>query len=594
MNALKLFRRILQQARPYWPQLAVVLALGLLATPLALLLPLPLKIVVDSVIGNQPLPGFLSAVVPDGLTASQGALLGFAVVLMFAVTFLNLLQTLTSNVLREFIGERMVLDFRSRLFEHVQRLSLTFHDSKGVTHSSYRIQWDAPAIRWLTLDGMIPLITALFTFAAMMYVTAYINLKLALVALVVSPALVLLTHLYSRRLRERWRQAHSLQSSAFGIVQEVLGALRVVNAFGQEHREHERFLSRSLDGLTARIRVMWMESSLSLLLGLTVALGTASVLYVGVRDIQANALTLGELLLIMAYIAQLYGPLQSIGRQVAGQQQSLACLERAFELLDQAPAVIERPGARSIGRAEGTIAFRAVSFGYGPYSTVLRNISFEVPTGTRLGIAGPTGAGKSTLVSLLIRFNDPSQGQILLDGVDLRDYRLQDLRNQFAVVLQEPVLFSATIAENIAYAKLGASHDEVVAAALAANAHDFILGLPQGYDTLVGERGMRLSGGERQRISLARAFLKDAAILILDEPTSSVDLRTEAIIMEVMERLMQGRTTFIIAHRLSTLAGCDLLLRLENGALAELTSEVATAIKHLSCFDGLERTLVDA
>ena len=567
MNALKLFRRILRQARPYWPQLAVVLALGLLATPLALLLPLPLKIVVDSVIGNQPLPGFLSAVVPDGLTASQGALLGFAVVLMFAVTFLNLLQTLTSNVLREFIGERMVLDFRSRLFEHVQRLSLTFHDSKGVTHSSYRIQWDAPAIRWLTLDGMIPLITALFTFAAMMFVTAYINLKLALVALVVSPALVLLTHLYSRRLRERWRQAHSLQSSAFGIVQEVLGALRVVNAFGQEHRERERFLSRSLDGLTARIRVMWMESSLSLLLGLTVALGTASVLYVGVRDIHANALTLGELLLIMAYLAQLYGPLQTIGKQVAGQQQSLACLERAFELLDQPPAAIERPRARPLARAKGAVAFYHVWFGYDGCNPVLRDISFKVPAGSRVGIAGPSGAGKSTLLSLLIRVNDPTRGQISLDGTDLLDCRLPDLRNQFAVVLQEPVLFSTTVAENIAYAKPGASEDEVMAAARAANAQDFIRGLPDAYDTVVGERGMRLSGGERQRISLARAFLKDAPILLLDEPTSAVDLGTEAVIAEAINRLMQGRTTFMIAHRLSTLKSCDLLLRLDNGHL---------------------------
>ena len=577
MSTLNLFHRILRQVRPYWPHLAVIFAVGLLATPIALLLPVPLKVVVDSVIGDHPLPSFLAAAVPEGLVASPGALLGFAVVLLIVVTFLNLLQALANSVLREFVGERMVLDFRSRLFEHVQRVSLAFHDSQGTTHSTYRIQWDAPAIRWLTLDGVIPFVVALFTFAAMLFVTANINLKLALVALVVSPAVVILTHVYSRRLRQRWRHAHSLQSAAFGIVQEVLGALRVVKAFGQEQRESGRFLSRSQSGVAARIQAMWMESSLNLLLGLTVALGTAAVLYVGVSDIQAGKLTLGQLLLIMAYLAQLYGPLQSIGKQVAGQQQSLACLERAFELLDQAPTAIERPGAMPIARAEGSVAFDHVWFGYNGCSPVLRDITFQVPAGTRVGIAGPTGAGKSTLLSLLIRFNDPSRGQILLDGACLRDYQLHDLRNQFAVVLQEPVLFSTTVAENIAYAKPGVSEDEIVAAARAANAHDFILGLPEAYDTVVGERGMRLSGGERQRVSLARAFLKNAPILILDEPTSSVDSGTEAVIVEAMDRLMQGRTTFMIAHRLTTLKSCDILLKLRNGRLVSTTSESAVA-----------------
>ena len=592
MSTLNLAHQILRQMRPYWPHLAVVFALGLVATPIALLLPLPLKIVVDNVIGDHPLPWFLAAVVPAG--ASQGAVLVFAVALLVAVTLLNLLQALANNVLREFVGERMVLDFRSRLFEHVQRVSLSFHDSRGVAHSSYRIQWDAPAIRWLTLDGVIPLIAALFTFAAMMFVTAYINLKLALVALVVSPALVILTHFYSRSLRQRWRHAHSLQSAAFGIVQEVLGALRVVNAFGQEQRERERFLSRSQDGVAARIHAIWTESSLNLLLGLTVALGTAAVLYVGVRDIQAGALTLGQLLLIMAYLAQLYGPLQTIGKQVAGQQQSLACLERAFELLDQAPAAIERPRARPIARAEGTVAFHHVWFDYDACSPVLRDVCFEVPAGTRVGIAGPTGAGKSTLLSLLIRFSDPSRGHISLDGIDLLDYRLHDLRNQFAVVLQEPVLFSTTVAENIAYAKPGASEDEIVAAARAANAQDFILGLPEAYDTLVGERGMRLSGGERQRLSLARAFLKDAPILILDEPTSSVDLGTEAVIVKAIDRLMQGRTTFMIAHRLSTLKSCDLLLRLDKGRLVRLTSDSAVATHDPSQIARVDLSSADA
>jgi ATP-binding cassette, subfamily B, bacterial len=581
MDTLNLLRRTALQVKPYWPGLAGVSLLSLMATPLTLLLPLPLKIVVDSVIGHHPLPGFLAAVVPKALT-SQDAVLGLAVAILVAVNLLNLMLTLATTVLREYVGEKMVLDFRSRLFEHVQQLSLVFHDVQGVTHSTYRIQWDAPAVRWLTLDGMLPLATATITFAAIFVVAASINLKLAFIALLMSPILVALTHLYSPRLLQRWRDVHALENSAFGVLQEALGAIRVVTAFGQERRERERYVRCSVGGLMARLRATWMESSLNLLLAFTVALGTAVVLYAGARDIQAGALTVGELLLIMAYLSQLYGPLQTIGMQIASQQRSVASLERAFQLLDHSPAVLDRPGARPIARASGAIMFRKVSFAYGDGNPVLHDLSFEVRPGARVGVAGATGAGKTTLLSLLIRWYDPSCGQILLDGVDLRDYKLGDLRNQFAIVLQEPVLFPTTIAENIAYGRPEATSGEIVAAARAANAHEFITAMPDGYDTLVGERGMRLSGGERQRISLARAFLKDAPILILDEPTSSVDVKTEAIIIQALDRLMEGRTTFMIAHRLSTLASCDLLFRIDNGRLTGATHEVAAAIDDLS------------
>ena len=588
MNTLQILRRVLLQTKPYWLHLAGVFFLGLLATPIGLLLPLPLKIVVDSVIGGAPIPGVVAALSPDGLTSST-SLLVFAVGLLVFVTLLDLLQALASNVLRDYAGERMVLDFRVRLFEHVQQLSLTFHDAQGVAHSTYRIQWDAPAIRWLTLDGIIPLTTAVLTFATIFLVTAYINLKLAFVALLVSPILLFLAHLHTRSLRQRWRNVQSLENSAFGVIQEVLGAMRVVSAFGQERRERERYFRRSTDSLAARFRVVWIESWLNLVLALTITLGTAAVLYLGVRDIQAGALSLGDLLLVMAYLSQLYGPLRSIGKQITSQQRYLASLERAFQLLDHPPAVLERPNARPISRARGTITCHDVSFGYDDTKPVLHNISFDIPAGTRVGITGATGAGKTTLLSLLIRSHDPSSGRILLDGVDLRDYKLDDLRAQFAIVLQEPVLFSTSLAENIAYGKPGASKEEIVAAAHAANAHDFILRMPHGYDTVVGERGMRLSGGERQRVSLARAFLKDAPVLILDEPTSSVDLQTEAAIMEAIHRLMQGRTTFMIAHRLTTLRNCNVLLMVDDGRLMGMTSDVQAAIDDLSRYGKLSR-----
>jgi ATP-binding cassette subfamily B protein len=323
-------------------------------------------------------------------------------------------------------------------------------------------------------------------------------------------------------------------------------------------------------------------------LGLITAMGTAAVLLIGVLHVQWGILTLGGLLLVMGYLSQLYGPLSTISRKTASLQRHLASAERAFTLLDQAPDVAERPDAQPLARAEGSVTFRNVCFSYDGVQPVLRNISFDVPAGTRTGVAGRTGAGKTTLTSLLTRFYDPNGGQILVDGVDLRDYKVDDLRRQFAIVLQEPVLFSTSIAENIGYARPGASKDEIAQAARVANAHDFIVALPDGYDTNVGERGMRLSGGERQRIALARAFLKDAPILIMDEPTSSVDMKTEAGIMDAMERLMHGRTTFMIAHRLTTLENCDVLMVIDDGQLIDTTSNVQTAVRHAVESGGLQ------
>lgn len=311
-----------------------------------------------------------------------------------------------------------------------------------------------------------------------------------------------------------------------------------------------------------------------MLVNMTTAIGTAAVLFIGIRNVQAGVLSLGELLMVLAYLTQLYNPLRTISRQVANLQSSLASAERAFQLLDEVPDVTDRPGARPLKRAVGELRFRGVSFAYGENTPVLQDVSFCVYPGTRLGIEGRTGAGKSTLVSLAARFYDPGDGSILLDGVDLRDYKLADLRNQMAIVLQEPVLFSTSIAENIGYGRPGAGSSEIVEAAQAANVHEFIDGLPDGYDTAVGERGMRLSGGERQRIALARAFLKDAPILVLDEPTSSVDMTTEAGIMEAMERLMVGRTTLMIAHRMSTLDICDARIELEHGRIISASGKV--------------------
>jgi ATP-binding cassette subfamily B protein len=571
---LALFTRLFEKVKPYWLHLAGIISISLLAAPLALLTPLPLKIAVDSVLGSEPLPGFLTAPLPAAATRSDTIVLALAAGLLVSIALLSRIQQLGSSLLSTYTGEKLALSFRTQLFHHVQRLSLSYHDSQGTSDSIYRIQYDASAVRQIAIGSVIPLIAASVTVASMVYVTLRLDWQLALVALAVSPILFFLIRVYRQRLRLQSRKIKKYESATLSVVKEVLSALRVVKAFGQEDRERERFVRHSSRGMRARIRLSLGEGGLGLLIGLTTALGTAAVLFIGVRSVQTGTLTLGELLLVMGYLSQLYGPLKIVSRKVASLQSHLASAERAFSLLDEAPDVTERPHARRVSRARGAVTFRQVSFAYDGGPPILHDLSFDVPAGARAGVAGETGSGKSTLVSLLTRFYDPTAGQILLDGVDLRDFRLADLRHQFAIVLQEP-------------------DEEIVQAAKAANAHDFIVDLPDGYETHVGERGMRLSGGERQRVALARAFLKDAPLLIMDEPTSSVDVRTEAGIMEAMERLVHNRTSFTIAHRLGTLRNCDLMLVLEGGRLVDATADVSPSLEPTLDFRQTEAVIYD-
>ena len=578
MGDVVLYRRLLSQARPYWPHVVALFLLSLLSSPLSLLTPLPLKIAVDSVIGSHPLPHVIAPFVPDAIARSPATLLAIAVGLLVTVALLRQLQGMTNTLLQAYVREKLVQSFRARLFRHVQRLSLAYHDARGTSDSTFRIQHDAMAIQYVLIESVIPFISATVTLVGMTYVMTRIDWQLALIALAISPGLVVTGRIFRRRLRRHSREAKKLESSTMSIVQEALGALRVVKAFGQEAREEERFIRRSTEGVKVRLRLASLEGSFNVLVGLATAAGMAAVLLIGVRHVGAGVLTLGELLMVMAYMNQLYEPLRTISRKAATLQLHLASAERAFALLDEPSDVEERPNARPLGRASGAIAFRNISFAYGKDRPVLHDISFNIEPGTRLGIAGASGAGKSTLISLLTRFYDPTAGQILLDGVDLRDFRLEDLRRQFAVVPQDPVLFSASIAENIAYARPGASESDLVAAAQAANAHEFIVRLPQAYDTQVGERGVQLSGGQRQRIAIARAFLKDSPVLILDEPTSAVDDEAEAAIVEAIRRLMRGRTVILITHRPRLLERCTTLVVLENGRLIRDTTRAAPMV----------------
>ena len=581
-----MLRRVFADLRPYLQPIFVLLLLSLSAIPITLITPLPIKLMVDTVLGSKPLSGYLTLLAPGGSQASKDYVLWLAIGILLGATVLTYVQNLLNVWLSSKIGNRMTLDVRARLFRQMQRLSIAYHDTKGAADSAYRTLNDAPMLRSFGIDSMIPLATSILMLSAMIVVTLYLDWQLAIISLLVSPFMFLLTLVFKPRLRTGWRKFKTSESAAMAVAQETLGASRVVKAFGQEDQKSEQLVHHYNESLSAQLRVYVDSAVYNLLVGIVTAAGLAAVLYIGITHVQQpNGLTLGNLLVVNYYVTQLYTPLRNVGQKALDMQMSLTGIERVHAVLDEKPDVPEAPNALPLARAEGKIGFQNVSFEYVTGNPVLQNVSFDLPAGYCLGVAGPTGSGKTSLSSLLLRFFDPKEGAITLDDVDLRNYRLADLRNQFAVVHQDTVLFSTTIAENIRFARPDAAMDEVTAAARAANAHDFIMNLPDGYDTIVGERGMKLSGGERQRVSLARAFLKNAPILILDEPTSSLDVHNETAILETIQRLMKDRTTLMIAHRASTLRNCNMILTLEDGRVSGMTSEVASVLSEMSAPD---------
>jgi len=581
-----MLRRVFADLRPYLQPIFVLLLLSLSAIPITLITPLPIKLMVDTVLGSKPLSGYLTLLAPGGSQASKDYVLWLAIGILLGATVLTYVQNLLNVWLSSKIGNRMTLDVRARLFRQMQRLSIAYHDTKGAADSAYRTLNDAPMLRSFGIDSMIPLATSILMLSAMIVVTLYLDWQLAIISLLVSPFMFLLTLVFKPRLRTGWRKFKTSESAAMAVAQETLGASRVVKAFGQEDQKSEQLVHHYNESLSAQLRVYVDSAVYNLLVGIVTAAGLAAVLYIGITHVQQpNGLTLGNLLVVNYYVTQLYTPLRNVGQKALDMQMSLTGIERVHAVLDEKPDVPEAPNALPLARAEGKIGFQNVSFEYVTGNPVLQNVSFDLPAGYCLGVAGPTGSGKTSLSSLLLRFFDPKEGAITLDDVDLRNYRLADLRNQFAVVHQDTVLFSTTIAENIRFARPDAAMDEVTAAARAANAHDFIMNLPDGYDTIVGERGMKLSGGERQRVSLARAFLKNAPILILDEPTSSLDVHNETAILETIQHLMKDRTTLMIAHRASTLRNCNMILTLEDGKVSGMTSEVASVLSEMSAPD---------
>jgi ABC-type multidrug transport system fused ATPase/permease subunit len=373
-----------------------------------------------------------------------------------------------------------------------------------------------------------------------------------------------MTHIQTRLV-----EVKGMEGETLSIIHEAMSMMRVIVAFGREGHEYRRFRGLGERAIDARVKLTVRQTLFSLVVNTTTAAGTALVLGFGAYLVLNGRLTVGQLLVVMAYVASVYKPLEAISTTVGSLQEILVSLKIAFELLDTDSQVKDLPGAVAIQHVGGDIAFEGIHFSYQGRADTLKDVSFHLRRGQITAIVGPTGAGKSTLVSLMPRFYDPSEGRILVDGIDIRNFTLKSLRDQISIVLQEPLLFSATIADNICYGRLDASMDDIIRAAKAANAHAFVMALPQQYETRIGERGALLSGGERQRISIARAFLKDAPILILDEPTSSVDSKTEAVILDALDRLMVGRTTLLVAHRLSTIRSAEHILVLNDGQLVE-------------------------
>jgi len=558
--------------RGQWRSISVIFALEMLSTPLSLLAPIGIKIAIDNVLGGKPLPHILRAALPASFLQSSERLLMVAVAVQIGVALLIQARWFCSYLLKIHAGERMLLNFRSRVYAHALALPLGYHDERGSADSAFRIQDDASALRTITIDGALFLISDIVKLLSMACVTLLIDWRLGFVALSVAPLLSLQALLYERRVGGRYKEVKKMESFAFQAVHETLSILRVVKAFVQERAEERRFWGRARDASGARIRLGYADGIFGFAVNLTTSMGMAMVLLVGIRNIEAGVLTLGSLLMVITYLAQLYAPLQNITYHLASLKASAASVDRALEVFAAKPesanslvAVRTRPR-----QFHGSIDFQNVTFAYGSSAPILNDFSFEIPPGSRVGLVGKTGAGKTTLVNLLVRFVSPQSGRILLDGHDIQHIGLPELRRQFAFVLQEPVLFATTVAQNIAYGNPEASREEIVRAAIAAQAHDFICSLPNEYETNVGERGSLLSGGERQRVSIARAFLLDSPVLIMDEPTSSVDVTTEAEVLRAMQRLSAGRTCFFVSHRPGTLANCDFVFRLRQGEPLEV------------------------
>jgi ATP-binding cassette, subfamily B, bacterial len=558
--------RLLRYARPHRGAIGLLVATMAADIGLDLLKPWPLKLIVDNVLGHHPTPAAVTSIIPG--TSDPHLLAAIAAAATVLIFLLSTSSSALYNYVSLRIGQLMVFELAADLFDHLQRLSLRFHSRRQLGDTIERVTGDAYCVSTLVTDALIPAIQAVVMLAAMFVVMWSLEPTLTLIALGVLPFLVLVVRFLSDQISERAREHRDLEAGLVTIVEQTLGALPAVQAFAREEAEGRRFRRHAAHTLRASLRSTAAGIRFELLAGLVTAVGTAAVIYIGAELALRGKLTAGTIIVFLSYLESLYEPLESLTHTGQTVQEGVAGADRALEILDEQPEVEDLPGAIP-AVVSGPVRYERVTFGYERGRPVLHEVSFEAAPGSTVAIVGPTGAGKTTLISLLVRFHDPWSGRVTIGGRDIREFRHRSLRGKVALVLQDPFLLPMTVAENIAYARPDASRAAIEAAARAARADEFIAELPDGYDTELGERGLTLSGGERQRLAIARAFLKDAPILILDEPTSALDGRTELALLEALERLMTGRITFLIAHRLSTIRIADQIIVLDRGRIVE-------------------------
>jgi len=558
---MSIYRRVLRYYRPFWAQTIFGLLLSLAGIGLNLLKPWPFKIIVDHILPH-----------PKDAYWVLGPATRAILILCLALVLLQFLWGIVNwgtNYLFVKIGLRALLKLRTDLYAYLQSLSLKYHDARRSSDSSFRVAYDSQSIQTIYNKGFTNIFASIITLIGTFAVMVRIDWQLTLLSLAIVPLLLGAIYFFADRIRRESTFIQEQESAVLAQAQEGLSSIRMVHAFGREEWEVRQFHQQASQSLQANLRLTLTNVNSALVISTLMVIGTAAMYYVGTLHVLAGTLTLGSLLVFSAYLLMLYQPLESLTYTTWAMEGATAGAKRCFEVLDRHDDVVDSPDAIAIAEANGALQFHHVSFGYAHDRQVLHDVDLRIDTNQIAALVGGTGAGKSTLLSLVPRFYDPTSGSVTLDGRNLRQITKKSLRAQVGMVLQDTLLFSTTIRENIAYGRPDASEEEIVDAARRAQADEFIRALPNGYASLVGERGGHLSVGQRQRIGIARAFLKNAPILLLDEPTSALDPTTESAIMDTIKELMRGRTTLIVTHRLATIHNVDRIVVLERGCVVE-------------------------